>query len=76
MDGMGGLVSTPSIVVHSGNNSALKIGRFYRERNQDTFLGFKLQTGNNAKPPKLFPVDRSKIPSGYTLTITNKKMEE
>lgn len=75
MDGRGGIVSTPSIVVYSGTKAVVKVGRFYRPQNSDTFVGFEIQTGRNNSIPKLYPVDISKIDMSTKITIIHKKKE-
>jgi hypothetical protein len=49
----------------------IQIGQFYRKNNKDKFIGIKVINGDMGKPTRLYKVDISQIPRGYTFERTD-----
>lgn len=69
----GKFVATPKMTVYNykrkdGNEVKIEAGRFYRKNNDDIFFGLKATIGSSGQKTTLYPVDRTAIPSGFTIT--------
>lgn len=63
--------STPNIVIHNSPNTTIKIGKFYRPQNDDSFFGIEIIKGKDSKVGVLYKIDRERLPRGFTLTRTD-----
>lgn len=72
----GNYVATPNVIIYNTGNTKIKVGKFYRPQNQDCFTGIEIIKGSDSKGSRLYPVDASRIPRGWTLTRTDIKIKE
>lgn len=73
----GEYVSTPNVIVHTrldretGELTTVRIGKGYLPQNKTVYIGITV-TKQQSQVTRVYNVDRSKIPSGYQFTWTDK----
>lgn len=67
----GEYIATPNVVIYKTPDTEIKVGRFYRPGNEDTFTGIEITKGSDSKVRRLYQVDSSRLPKGFTLTRTD-----
>jgi len=67
----GEYVATPNVVVYKTPNTEIKVGKFYRPGNGDVLTGIEVTKGSDGKGCRLYPVDASRLPRGFTFTRTD-----